>query len=120
MAKVYAQNEGGVKVDSGCITNGTCGFNLYQSLGIREDTNSEDNTFEVFTQDIFLSATFFIGTVVTFALVTSGLLIIFWWADEWQVQKWKDGVKRALVWLVLVIFSFTLIRVVQFVAQGQT
>lgn len=79
----------------------------------------EDNTLEFFTKDVFLAGTFFIGTVVTFALVYSGLLLVMAGADENQAQKGKDGIKYAVIGLILVIFSYSIIRVVQFIAQGQ-
>ena len=121
--KVYAQNNAedvGIKVDSDCIQNGDCGRDLGKTLWVRQDVENDFNTFEFVTKDIFLSATFFIGTVVTFSLVYSGLMIVFGWANESTVQKGKDGVKRSLIWLILVIFSYTIIRWVQFIAQGQT
>gem|GEM_PF-4361358 len=35
-----------------------------------------------------------------------------------MVEEGKNGVKRSLVGLILVMFSYTIIRGVQFVAQG--
>ncbi len=122
--KVYAQNPSPedvwLRINSGCLEDGSCGRDINKTLGIRQDVKSEENTLEFLTKDIFLSATFFIGTIITFSLVFSGLMIVFGGASESTVQKWKDGVKRSLVWLVLVIFSYTIIRGVQFIAQGQT
>ncbi len=120
MSKVYAQGtpQEWVNIGTSCLNDGSCTRDIYDTLNIREDIPQDENTFEYFTQDIFLSATFFIGTVVTFALVFSWLLITLWWASEGTVQRGKDGVKWSLVWLVLVMFSYTIIRGVQFIAQG--
>jgi len=107
----------GININGDCLQDGSCGadFNLILWLEPRPD---DENAFEILTKDVFLSATFFIGTVITFALVYSGLLIVLWWASETTVQKGKDGVKRSLVWLILVVFSYTIIKGIQFIAQG--
>lgn len=121
--KVYAQNDlgdVGLDINSDCLQNGSCWWDLEKTLGIRQEIESrnDENLFEILTKDIFLSATFFIGTIITFALVYSGLMIVLWWASETTVQKGKDGVKRSLVGLILVVFSYTIIKGVQFIAQG--
>lgn len=113
------QEDTWLNINTDCLETWTCSRNIYETLNIREDIRDEERPFDFFVTDIFLSATFFIGTVITFALVFSGLLITWWWASESTVQRGKDGVKYSLLWLALVIFSYTIIRGVQFVAQGQ-
>lgn len=54
---------------------GQCKFNIYQTLGIRQ--GNQNTSVGLFVQDIVLSSTFFIGTIVTIALVVSGLMYIF-------------------------------------------
>lgn len=121
--QVYAQDklwDVGLDINADCLQDGSCGWDLEKTLGIRQEieNRNDENLFEILTKDVFLSATFFIGTVITFALVYSGLLIVLWWASETTVQKGKDWVKRSLVWLVLVVFSYTIIKGIQFIAQG--
>ncbi len=125
MTQTWWTNAVGINLDTNCLEAWGCGWNLYKTLELREDLqgielDDDETMFEIFTKDIFLSATFFIGTVITFALVYSWLLIVMWGASESQVQKWKDWVKWSLIWLVIIIFSYTIIRWIQFVAQGQS
>jgi len=122
MAIVYANTtQEGVNINKDCLELGTCTWDLYDTLNIREEQEAQDaNTFDFLVQDIFLSATFFIGTILAFSLIYSGLRIILgWWWDESAVEEGKKWVKYSLIWLVLVMFSYTIIRAVQFVAQGQ-
>ena len=99
-----------------CITNWTCTFNTYNTLWIRQETQ-ENNSAELFVQDIFLASTLFVGTIVTLWLLVSGLMMIFSWADEWKFEKGKTWLKYSFIALLLVIFSYTIIRAVQFIAQ---
>ena len=108
----------GIRVNPTCLETWTCKRNMYQTLGIREDLQDKPNPFEFFVADVFLAATFFIGTVITFALVYSWFLIVMGWASDETVAKGKNGIKRSLIWLVLVMFSYSIIRGVQFIAQG--
>lgn len=49
-------------------------MNAYDLVGIRQD--QPDTNVKTFVQDFMLSATFFIGTVVTIALMYSGWLYL--------------------------------------------
>lgn len=124
MSKVYAQEwwawewNAGLELESGCLTNWNCKLNIYQTLGIRKST-AWQNTTEFLVQDIFLGATFFIGTLATVGLLISGMKMVFGGADESQFESGKKWLQYSIVGLLLVILSYTLIRVVEFVAQGQ-
>ncbi|USN56431.1 MAG: hypothetical protein H6766_05235 [Candidatus Peribacteria bacterium] len=48
---------------------------MYDMLGIRR--GNPNTTPDEFVQDIVLTATTFIGTILTFALIVSALMIIF-------------------------------------------
>lgn len=97
------------------LRNGQCTFDVNETLNIRpwqEDTNVND-----FVQDIVLSSTFFIWTVVAVGLIYSWWLIVIA-KDSWAAAKWKNGVKRSFIGLILVMFSYTIIRLVQYIARG--
>jgi len=68
-------------------------------------------------EDIFLSATFFIGTVVGVALIYSGIQFIMA-KDDGAATKAKNGIKWSLIGLALVMFSYTIIRLIQYIAKG--
>lgn len=116
---VYAQGEG-IGLTKDCLLNGSCTFSPYKLLGIRKEVSQEWNTAKGIVQDVFLGATFFIGTVCTIALVWSGFLMMTAGADEGNFEKGKKGIKASIIWLVLVSLSYVIIRAIQFVAQGNT
>lgn len=112
-------NKLGINADKKCLTNGQCSFSIYKLLGIRQDTSAEEAvSAPLFAQDVVLAVTFFIGTVVTIALIYSGLMLVFSGYDEKMAQQGKDGIKYALIGLVIVTFSYTIIRLVQYIAKG--
>lgn len=98
------------------LTNGQCKLNVYKTLWIR--TQDQDTSVSIFVQDVLLSATSFIWTVVTLALLVSWLMYVFSWNDESLASRWKQWVKYSLIWLVIVSFSYVIVRVVQYIAKG--
>lgn len=117
MAKVYAVDYEGIKLNSDCMAQWNCELNVYQLLQIREE-NPENNA-KVFVQDAFLWATMFIGTLAVVGMLISGMLMVFGGGSESMYDKGKKGFKYSIIGLLLVILSYTLIRVVQYVAQGR-
>lgn len=114
----FAENEVlWITLNPSCLINGQCSFNIYQLLGIKKDTVDASSP-EVFVQDILLSATFFIGTVVTLALIVSGLMFIMASATGKSPDKAKTGIKNSLIGLLIVISSYSIIRIVQYIAKG--
>lgn len=53
------------------LTSGTCKYNFYQTLGIRQNTNQDPTSVGLFIQDIILSLTSFIGTILTVSLIAA-------------------------------------------------
>jgi len=107
----------GIKMDQDCLLNWQCKFNIYQFLWIKKEI-ADASSPELFVQDILLSATFFIWTVVTIALVVSGLMFIFAWATGKDPTKAKAGIKNSIIWLLIVVSSYSIIRIVQYIAKG--
>lgn len=113
-----ASENAGIVIDSDCISNGSCKLQVYETLQLRTDTGG-NNTPKNFVQDIFLGATFFIGTLATFWLVISGMMMVFWWASEGMYEKGKKWFQYSIVGVLLVLLSYVMIRAVQYVAQGK-
>jgi len=67
------------------------------------------------TADFVAWATFFIGTIVSLALIYSALLLIFAGGDEKQMGRAKDGIKYSLIGLLIVLFSYVIIRAIQYI-----
>lgn len=116
VAKVYAEEAAGINCGTNAegLANGQCTFNIYNAVGIRQDQPDTNTALRV--QDIFLSATFFIGTVVAVALIYSGVMYIMA-KDDGGAKKAKEGIKYSLVGLALVMLSYTIIRLVQYIAK---
>ncbi len=87
MSKVYALDYEGINITSDCLKKGTCSLSIYDTLQIREDVN--ENSAKVFVQDIFLGATFFIGTMAVIAMIISGMLMVFGGGSESMYEKGK-------------------------------
>ncbi|MFA7298708.1 MAG: hypothetical protein WC010_03630 [Candidatus Absconditabacterales bacterium] len=110
----------GISCSETQLTNGQCKLNIYDTLGIRKSVrNSGDPTsVGLFVQDVVLSATFFIGTLVTVALVVSGLMFIFAASSGKDPANAKKGIVGSLVGLLIVVSSYVIIRLVQYIAKG--
>ena len=70
-----------------------------------------------FLQDAVLAPVIFIGTLVTVALIVSGLLYVFSGAESSLKSKAKNGITYSIVGLVVVMLSLVIIRFVQFLAR---
>lgn len=56
--------------------------------------------------------------MATIGMIVAGLITVFAGADESMYAKGKKGFIYSIIGLFLSIFSYTLIRFVQYVAQG--
>lgn len=108
----------GINMNSQCLKNWQCSYNIYKTLGIRK--SDQDPQVKTFVQDIVLAVTMFLGTAIAIILVTSGILYILA-AILWKsslADTAKKGIINSILWLVLVTWSYALVRLVQFVATA--
>ncbi len=100
------------------LVNGTCTFNVNEAIGIKK-SNPHDSVWIV-VQDVILAGTSFIGTVLVLALITSGIMMILWGSSgsSSMASNGKKWVLYSIIWLILVLSSYAIIRLVQFVARG--
>ena len=103
-----------------CLINGGCSFSIYDALDIRKDARAdgEETSVMSFVQDIIMALTGFIGTVVTLALIISGIYYLMSPIDSGNRAKAMKGIKYSLIGLVIVMASMVIIRLVQFIAKG--
>lgn len=103
-----------------CLINGGCSFSIYDALDIRNDARGdwEETSVMSFVQDIIMALTGFIGTVVTLALIISGIYYLMSPIDSGNRAKAMKGIKYSLIGLVIVMASMVIIRLVQFIAKG--
>lgn len=110
----------GITCSQDQLINGQCKLNIYDTLGIRKSvrTTGQATSVWLFVQDVILSATFFIGTVVTIALIVSWLMFIFAASSGKDPANAKKGIVWSLIGLLLVVSSYVIIRLVQYIAKG--
>lgn len=110
-----------IKCDSSQLLNGQCTFDYNKLIGIKKDMDpAEANDANLFVADIFLGATFFIGTLAFLGLIISGLRYIFAGGnDPKAASKATDGIKYSLMGLAIVIFSYTIIRLIQYIVAAR-
>lgn len=109
-----------ITIGSKCLINGQCKFNVYDTLGIRKSIRADWDPTSVwlFVQDIILAATTFIGTILTIAIIVSGLMYIFAAASGKDPAKAKTWLINSFIWLLIVILSYSIIRLIQYLAKG--
>ena len=93
------------------MLDGTCKFKAYEATDIRK--GNRDTSAMGFLQDAVLAPVIFIGTLVTVALIVSGLLYVFSGAES----SLKSRITYSIVGLVVVMLSLVIIRFVQFLAR---
>lgn len=107
-----------INMNSECLINWQCSYNIYQTLWIRKSDQNPSVT--SFVQDIILAVTMFIGTVVSIVLVVSGILYVVAWI-QWNsstADTAKKGIVNSLIWLLLVVASYSIVRLIQFLATA--
>lgn len=106
----------GIQCNATQLINGTCSWNINKTLGVRISETTPNPT--VLLQDVVLAATSFVWTMIMIALIVMGVKYVQWWFDEGANGDLKGNIKKLLIWLFLVIGSYTIIRLVQYVARG--
>ncbi len=109
--QIIAQNDI-IDCKDGDLTTPSCSMNINKII---QKENSY-NSWVAFFQDLIWWVIFFIWIFVTITLVVSWLLYIFAGADEKQAEKWKLGIKYSIIWLILVLASYLIVKVVVFIA----
>lgn len=106
-----------IEIDQDCLINGQCKFNIYKVLNIRK---SDQDTISVktFAQDVLLALTTFFGVLLTAIVVISWLFYVLTPLSEPLKARAKKGLLAWLSWLFLVIWSYAIVRFVQFIATG--
>ncbi len=107
-----------INMSSECLINGQCSYNIYQTLWIRK--SDQNPSVSTFVKDIVLAVTMFIGTVVSIVLIISGILYIVS-SIQWNstsADMAKKWIINSIVWLLLVVSSYAIVRLIQFLATA--
>ena len=94
------------------LTNGSCSMDVYTTLWVKP----RNTDLKSFSQDVFSWATMFIGFIVFIAITYSGFLMITGGADEKQFESWKKGLIYSIIGLLLVGWTYGIVRFIQLVA----
>jgi hypothetical protein len=104
-----------IDINQQCLVNWQCKFDIYSTLWIRQSLPRETRSSPwIFVQDIILSATFFVGTLITWVLIISWLLFVFAAAKPDLQSRAKKWVMWSLIWLLFVVWSYAFVRLIQF------
>lgn len=106
----------GINMNTECLLNWQCSLNVYKVLWIRK-SNQNPTVWWLF-QDVVLAATSFVWTVVVIALIVSGLIFAFGSISWKDTKKAKTIMIDCFIWLLLVMWSYTIIRLIQFLATA--
>lgn len=119
MAFAGGEDNYGINIDNDCLLDGSCQMSTYDAVKVKTDKSpSKRSSAMHYLQDIILGATQFIGTIVVLALIISGMMYVFSSVDSGLKKKAKDGMKYALIGMVIVMLALVIIRFVQFLAKG--
>ncbi len=109
----------GIIMSTGCMKWIGCGMDIDTLINLKSKGSSERTSVLTVVQDAILAATFFIGTVVTIAFLYCGWLFIMSGADDSSKRSnAQKGMINAAIGMVLVMASYAIIRLVQFLASG--
>lgn len=102
-------------INTDCLLNWQCKMNVYKLIWIR--TSDPNPTVLWFFQDITLaSTTVFLWTVLVIAMIVGWLSRSFASITWKDTKKWKEILIASFVWMLLVMWSYAIIRLIQFLA----
>lgn len=99
------------------ITKFTWNCLTWVSTGCLVVNTENDFTLESIAQDAIFAATYMVWTVLTLVLIYCSLWYIFasrWWKN---VNRYKNWLKNAMIWAILVWWAYTIVRLIQYLAQ---
>jgi len=54
----------------------------------------------------------FVIAVSFIALIASGVMIAMWWASQWTAWKWKELLKKVVIWIILLWLSWIILHTI--------
>lgn len=106
-----------INISTDCLLNWQCGLNIYKVLWIRK--SDQNPTVLWFFQDITLATTTaFLWTVIIIAIIISWLFFAFASITWKDTKRAKSILIDSFVWLLMVMWSYAIIRLIQFLATA--
>lgn len=90
-------------------------FDYEKIIGITGQ--NENVTATSIAQDVILSATYMVWTVLTIVIIYCGLWYIFASRDGKDVNKYKKWLITAAIGALLVWWAYAIVRLIQFIAK---
>lgn len=81
------------------------------------DQMNERRSVMTITQDIVYWATYMVWTVLTIIIIYCGLRYIFASASWEDTSNYRNWLKKAAIWALLVWWAYAIIRVIQYIAK---
>ena len=106
----------GINCSPSAILRGECTWNVNKTLGLPDNKWMTNPTQIV--SDLVLGATWFVGTALVIALIVMGVKYVAGGVSESAAWDLKANMKKLLIGLLLVVWSFTIIRLIQYIARG--
>lgn len=113
-----ANGSNGINMDTDCLQTAGCSLDIQQFLWFRKSSWGRTSTL-LFVQDAILASTMLIWTIVTIAFIWSGILFILAGrkGDSSTQQKATKWIIYSIIGLILVICSYWIIRLIQYIAM---
>jgi hypothetical protein len=91
-------------------------FDYEKMIWISNEQNEDIDALSL-AQDVMLSATYMVWTVLTIVIIYCGLWYIFASRDGKDVSKYKKWLITAAIWALLVRWAYAIVRLIQFIAK---
>ena len=108
----------GIHFNQNCLTwVGEWCFHYEKMLWIADNQPGSGYTATSIAQDIVLSATYAVWTVLTAVIIWCGLWYILSSASDGKTQAYSNWLKYAAIWACLVWWAYAIVRLIQYIAQ---
>lgn len=101
-----------------CLTGAWKGCFSYEEMVWIKDSQNPNITPTSVAQDVLLSATYMVWTVLTIVIIYCWIWYILaarWWKNPDAYKKWLVS---AMIWAVLVWWAYAIVRLIQYIAKG--
>lgn len=106
-----------VRVNNACLIDGQCWLNIYRILWIRASDNYDPSVSNV-ASDVINAAISMLWTIVTIVFVVAGVICSM---NSISGKDSKNAMKvfvDSAVWMLMVWWSYAIIRLIQFIATA--
>lgn len=117
---IAQQLESAINVNGSCLTwmwQWCFSYDKMMRSGSSVERKNEEKTVMVIAQDVMLSATYMVWTVLTLVIIYCGLMYIFASKDGGDVSKYKKWLIYAAIGAILVRWAYAIVRLIQYVAK---